>query len=366
MHDLTVVIADLGPGGAQRVASVLANELSSRGVRVCFVTLSGKRADHFRLVDVITRCALDVRDESQWVVGAMVANFRRTRALRSAIRKAAAPTVLAFVGATNVLSILACVGLPVQVVVSERNDPERQSLGRIWDWLRRQTYPYASVVTANSQHALETMRQYVPAVKLTLVRNPVPVPPEVGEGALDPMSRILCVGRYSRQKGQDVLLTAFARVAPSTPGWRLALVGEGDSEASLRDQSETLGVAARVDWIRPVLDIWPIYRQAQMFVLPSRHEGTPNALLEAMACGLAVIVSDSSGGALDYVKDGTTGLVVPVDDVDALAFAMASLVSDPQRRARLGNSAKERVLAEAGGSSIATWVQILQLGKNIA
>ena len=98
-----------------------------------------------------------------------------------------------------------------------------------------------------------------------------------------------------------------------------------------------------------------------MFVLPSRFEGMPNALLEAMAAGLAVIVTDASPGPLEVVEPGVRGLVVPSDDPVALAAAMESLASDPDRCRRMGDAARARIAALDWPQLEPLWRSILAL-----
>lgn len=359
--DLAVIISDLGPGGAQRVVSALVEAMHVRGVRVCLVTLSAPSGDHFSLPPAIRRVALDLQRPSGSPWAAASANLRRVIALRRAIRALHPATVLAMVGNTNILTIVACVALDVRVVVSERNDPVRQSLGRPWDWLRRLTYRFADVVSANSRQALAGMAAYVPAAKLALVPNPVTLPATPADvSGSRPAPVLLSVGRHARQKAHDVVLEAFSAVAGTHPAWRLAFIGEGEEEPSLRQQAERIGIAARVDWIPPARDMDSVYRGADAFLLPSRFEGTSNALLEAMAYGLPVVVTDR-GGALDYVTDGSSGLVVPVDDARALAQAMQSLMVDPGLRQRLGAAARARLADSSLDAVVAAWTKVLAL-----
>ena len=361
-----VVVADLGAGGVQRVVTTLVDAFSRRGTRICVVTLSGASSDHFQLPATVTRHALGLQSPASGLIGAISANLGRIRAIRHIVRATAAPTVLALAGITNILTVIACAGLPARVVISERNDPARQRLGRPWDWLRRRLYARADMVTANSRTALTELASYVPAARLALVPNPV-VPPAAQSPRGDGAPHFLSVGRLARQKAYDVVLAAVAQLAPSESPWRLRVVGEGGERDALQAQAHRLGLSGRIDWLAPVRDVWPLYQQADAFVLASRHEGTPNALLEAMACGVPVIVSDACGGALDYVEDGKTGLVVPVEDAAALAGAMQRLITDPALRRRLGDAGRARVTSEAAGEAVRIWERVLGLqGKNAA
>ena len=98
-----------------------------------------------------------------------------------------------------------------------------------------------------------------------------------------------------------------------------------------------------------------------MFVLPSRHEGMPNALMEALSCGLPTVVSDASPGPLELVVDGHNGLVVPVEDIDALAGAMRTLAGDPALREKLGGQAKDSVAGYEFSAALRTWQELIGL-----
>jgi len=357
-HDICLVIADLSGGGGQRVLTQLAAAWSERGRRVCVVTFGTPQSDAFPLDPRATRVCLGGIGPSHGTLAALRANLARLLALRRAIRASRAPTVVSFIGTTNILTVLATMGLKVRVVISERNDPARQTLGRVWDHLRRLIYPRADVVTANSRAALDSLARFVPRRKLAFVANPLKLPTQP-PGTETRERTILNVGRLTTQKAQDVLLDGFAALGETARDWRLVIVGGGEAGDALHRQAEALGIARRVDFTGQVADPFPYYQRAGIFVLPSRFEGTPNALLEAMACGLPSIVSDASGGPLAYVENERTGLVVPADDAEALAAAMRRLITDEPLRARLAVAARERIAMHDADDALATWEDVL-------
>ena len=356
--DVALVIGDLGSGGAQRVVTTLANAWAGEGRRVAVLTLAAPETDFYFVDPAVARRHIGGIGDTRGLVAKLGANLRRVSALRRALSTASPKVVVSFIAPTNVLLILAATGLGLRVVISERNDPARQSFGWAWDALRRLLYRFADTVTANSRGALDTMRAYVPAGKLAFAPNPVP-PPGGGPTAELDAPTILAVGRLHRQKAYDVLLAAFALFTERSPGWRLVVLGDGPLRETLEALAQRHGISPRVEFRGRVSDPYPYYRGADIFVLASRHEGMPNALLEAMSCGLPAIVTDASGGALEFVEHEVTGLVVPTEDPPALAAAMDRLAGSRDLRRRLGSAAKARIADDGFARALMTWDSIL-------
>jgi glycosyltransferase involved in cell wall biosynthesis len=148
------------------------------------------------------------------------------------------------------------------------------------------------------------------------------------------------VGRLAPQKGLDVLIRALADV----PAVRTVLVGQGEEEASLRELAHRLGVAEGIEFRGWNDEPQRLLSSFDIFVLPSRFEGFPLAVLEAQLAELPVVASNV-GSVGEAVVTGTTGILVPPDDPAMLAAALASLAADPDRRRALGQAGRERVLA---------------------
>jgi glycosyltransferase involved in cell wall biosynthesis len=153
---------------------------------------------------------------------------------------------------------------------------------------------------------------------------------------------ILCVGRLIERKGQQHLLRAFADLRTNCEyPVTLTLVGTGDIEPLLRRLAEDLEVSHVVNFIGVISseEMPRVYRQADVFVLPSQNEGMAISLLEAMAAGLPVVVTDT-GGTAELVQEDANGLIVPWQNVDALSKSLAMLVRDGQARGRMGRQSR--------------------------
>ncbi|MCF6525521.1 glycosyltransferase [Streptomyces sp. JJ36] len=165
---------------------------------------------------------------------------------------------------------------------------------------------------------------------------------------------LVCLGRLCRQKGQDVLLRAWPRIAARHPDARLALVGDGAAPPLPPGEA-----AARVLLAGPTTDPGAWYAAADLVVQPSRWEGMALAPLEAMACSRPVVLSEVDG-ARESLPAGQAGpCLVPPEDPHALASAVLRLLADPELRAELGDQAQRHVRAERDVRRTATAVDAL-------
>lgn len=156
-----------------------------------------------------------------------------------------------------------------------------------------------------------------------------------------PDLRVAFAGRHVPVKALDVLLHAWSQTR-RPQGARLVLAGDGPQRQRLMQMAEALGIADTVEFPGTVEDVPRLFADACLYVQPSRQEGLPNAVLEAMAAGLPVIATRISGHE-DVIHDGKTGLLVAPDDANALAAAIERLLSDPGLRDRIGRGARRHV-----------------------
>lgn len=357
---VAIVIESLGGGGAQHVATTLANAWAAQGRQINVITFRDRDSDAFALDPRVCRVVIGGAADSPNPAAAMAANLRRILRLRSTLRQSDAQTVLSFVCSTNVLTVLASWGLRRRVVVSERNDPARQPLPIMWKLMRHLFYRHADLVIANSRAAIDAMSRYVPAAHMTWLPNPLRTAPG-SDGVRYDGPFFLAVGRLTGQKAYDVLIAAFAEIGKLLPGWRLVILGDGPLRDDLTRLSAALGVSERVQFAGHVGDPFAWYRAAKVFVHAARYEGLPNAVLEAMSEALPVVVTDGQPGLRDFVRDGESGIVVGVDSVPALADAMKRLAKDEGLRRRLGGAARDAVAPCRTDRAVAAWSAALAL-----
>lgn len=153
---------------------------------------------------------------------------------------------------------------------------------------------------------------------------------------------VVCVSKLRYEKGIDVLLQAWRLVHEQVPEARLLLIGNGPLEAQLKKLADALGITASVEFAGLKSDIPEQLHQGAVNVLPSRWEGMPNALLEAMACGLACVATRVSGSE-DLIQHGFNGLLVETEDYAQMAQALISLLRDSQLTREYGAQARQTI-----------------------
>jgi glycosyltransferase involved in cell wall biosynthesis len=158
---------------------------------------------------------------------------------------------------------------------------------------------------------------------------------------------LLCVARLVPLKNVALLIEAMAAIGQSDPKAQLIIAGDGPEKASLRAQAVRLGFGDRITFTGHVSheELAPLYRSADVFVLPSDFDNSPNVVLEAMACGLPVVATDA-GGASEYVAAGQGGSLTPPRDAAALAAAVLSWLDDPVRRRNAGAFNRQRIVQQ--------------------
>jgi len=369
-HRLTLIIPSLQYGGAERVLATMADDWVADGRDVTLITLSAAATDTYRLDDRVQRIALDVTGTSTGLLTAIVNNLRRLSRLRCAIRQSRPDVIISFIDRMNVMTLLATVGCRRNVIISERTDPSRHAIGRIWSWLRRRVYPRCRGLVVQSEPIREQMKSIAGSSPVYVIPNPVTAPPDIAEQKQQPTPNtrdneqtprrrtIVGMGRLSAEKGFDILIDAFSRIAGEQTGWQLQILGEGPCRAELAELIEQRQLTDRVTLAGWIEHPETVLRQSDLFVLSSRYEGFPNALLEALACGLPAVVFDVCPA--EIMRDDIDGLRVPAGDVAALSAAMHRLMSNETERARMAQNAPAVIERFSRVRVFAAWNAVLR------
>lgn len=338
MH-IAIYLPSLRGGGAERAMATLANGFADRGLKVDLVLV---RAEGPYLSEVSPGvCIVDLQSNRVLTsLPGLVRYLRRERpqAMLSALNHA------------NVIAVVArmLAGVPVRLVVSERNNvslsgsSSKNLRSRVVLHMMRWAYRKTDGVTAVSGGVADDLANAInlPRDRISVIFNPV-VTPELIEKSRMPLKHpwlgegkppvILGVGRLTPQKDFVTLIRAFAQVR-TVRNCRLVILGEGELRAELEQLVASLGVQDNVQLPGFADNPFAWMSRVRLFVLSSRWEGLPNVLIQAMACGAAVVSTDCPSGPDEILEGGKWGRLVPVGDEEALAEAMVTLLEMPENQ----------------------------------
>ena len=342
MRVLCLIPAMGSAGGAQRVMAHVGTRFADRH-EVTLMTWEAPRTRSFFVlpasIEVIQSGLLGGRN---WVHRAMLI-LARFGAIRRQVKRSRPDVVLSFMDTMNIVAIIGCIGTGIPLVISERIDPSRHRIGRWKSLLRRLLYPMADCCVVQT----ERVRAYFerpPRPNLVVIPNPVTISPQQAQPAIpdrDGNFRIVAMGRLDKQKGFDLLLDAFARLAGDFPNWNLIIFGEGAARDELEGRIRRHGLGARVCLPGVTADPASEFAASHIMAFPSRYEGFPNALAEGQAAGLPVVGFRTVSGVEELVIPHTTGLLADLDrGPAALADCLKELMENPSLRIRLGKQAR--------------------------
>ena len=358
---IAFIIPNLGIGGAERVASLLCNEWVSAGHTVTAVTFEPQGADPAYALDkAVTLRQIDAVYVKRSALSAAVANIRRRFRLRRALESLAPDVIVAFTTEANVVALWAASKLGIPVVVSERNQPVRPGLGWARRLARRRSYGKASAIVVQTEAIADWVRARF-AVPVHVIPNPIQLQSwatRLSKPATE--KRLVAAGRLVPQKGFDRLIASFARLATKHPEWTLVVCGEGSERSALEAEISRLGLHGRISLPGEQKAMYRVFATTDLFVLPSRFEGYPNVLLEALAAGCPVIATDCPGAVGEILDGGTYGLLVPAEDDDALTFGLDRMMSDEGLRASYADKGRDAVAALDAGVVADRWLAVFE------
>lgn len=344
-------------GGAERMLVWLAGQLVARGHHVVIMTLDAPG----------THSAFPLPKDAVWHRLARRGDWRgklqRVRAMHRVLRQHRAGVLVGFVMAADKTVYAAALWARTPLIAAERNDPVI--------YHQRMRLPQRALywtLMALCRRVAVQLPVYVNGYprflrrRIAVIPNPVPpAPPHIGSGSPEGSGVIVALGRLHPQKGFDLLLAAFSQVAVAYPGWRLRIVGDGAERPALVEQTARLGLTAHVTFVGDLRDPGEELHRGDIFAFPSRYEGFPNALAEAMSRGLPCVAFASCKGAASLLEQGDAGeLVVPEESPEAFGRALCQLIAHPEHRHRLGCRA-QRITQTYGTDAIAErWVSHIQ------
>lgn len=329
-QSILFVINYLDLGGAGKMIKYVAN-LSARHIGdVTMLTLYEKERSS-DLNTEISYISLGLENR-----GGLIERYKLIRGIRKVIKNEKTDAVCSFVSDICYTTRLATLGLKVKVLSAERGDPF--TLPFIWKKLMGWTYRNSDYCFFQLPKARDFFGKEVAGKSFVIPNVFIPengITPYYGERK----KTIVSAGRFVAEKRYETLISAFAKVHNEHPEYKMILYGEGPFLEQYKQQAESLGIAGLIEYPGYVRGVAKTIREDGIFVLSSRYEGIPNSLIEALSVGIPCVSTDCTpGGPRFLTKDGKNGLLVPVDDVDAMATAINAIIEDKELARRLSEN----------------------------
>ncbi|MGZ8941566.1 MAG: glycosyltransferase family 4 protein [Methylobacter sp.] len=340
------LVSSLNAGGAERVATTLCNAWADRGYRVTLIpTFSGGGQPFYKISDAVEVIYLaHIAEIKRKSLGSYA---KRLFALRRLIVERQPDVIISFMQQVNVAAIFASAFLRIPVIICERNDPSSEPRSKFWEFACQLTYPYADILTVQTEAVAEKVMQIYPRLrKIHSLPNPLPdgTLAIAKSGLSGRRKTLLSLGRLSTQKQVNIIINAFSEVAPHFEEWDLHVYGDGSLKVEIEKQICDLGLHRRVFLKGLTTEPWQVMADADAFVMASKHEGFPNALLEAMAVGLPCVTFDCPSGPREITDNGKYAMLVKLNDQIGLVTALKKIMSNEIFSIELGNQARKYIL----------------------
>lgn len=325
MKKIVLYIDSMQKGGANRVMANLVDYFTNKGFDVILVndTVSNGEFPEYEVSSLAKRIILNESGAN-----AIISNLKRIKKLRKIILEENPNCVLSFMGPPNVRMLFATVFLPCRKVVSVRNDPNREyGENIIKKFITNCIFLLADGCVFQTEDASKYFFNRIRR-KSTIIVNPVNelffnTPPSNNR------KNIITVGRLFSQKNHKLLIQAFALISKKFPNEKLIIFGEGPLKRELKEYAIDMGIEKCVVFPGSISNVNVELSKAKVFVLSSDYEGLPNALMEAMACGTAVVSTDCpSGGPKYLLKESNAGILVSCNNADEMAEAISIMMNE--------------------------------------
>lgn len=306
-------LGSMNSGGAERVVSVLANKLAEEGHDV-EILLYFNGPIWYEL-----RQDIEVRNDEEFI--GKSGSLKHILFRHSYFKCSKADLIVSFIAPVNMVNLLASVGTGKKIIVADRNDPRFTPFNPVIRLIRNFLYRFANGIVVQSVSNQAYFSKFIQQ-KSKIIMNPVNMGDQVGTAlSTKKQNEIVSVARVIEQKNPEILLSAFYEFQKTYSEYQLTMYGSGDKIEEIKKKAQELGIAEKVNLPGAVHDVFEKIKPAKMFVLASKFEGMPNALVEAMCLGLPVI-STKVSGAVDLIEDGKNGLLVDCNDAQQLCRAM--------------------------------------------
>lgn len=326
----------LGGGGAERVVANLANHFE-RDHHQIIVVASNRVDNEYQINKNVKKIYLN--DNIDIKGNRIIKNIKMIYFLRYLIKKEEPDVVISFMQEPNLRAVLSSIGLKNKVIVSVRNDPEKEYPGILGQVIGKMILPLADGCVFQTVDA-QRWFPYKLQKKSSIIFN------EVAEQFFK-ISRkvpknIVSIGRLNNQKNHVLLIRAFAKLSEKYPDEKLFIYGEGELRNFLEKEIERYKLAKKIFLMGATDHVAEVLSEAKLFVLSSDYEGMPNVLLEALAVGVPCISTDCPcGGPKTIIESGVNGFLIPINDEEELIKKIEYILNNENIANELSIAAKQ-------------------------
>ncbi|MBT8393805.1 MAG: glycosyltransferase family 4 protein [Bacteroidia bacterium] len=342
------VIGKLSAGGAERVISNLSNVLIEK---FDITIITHVNSEPFYLLDkrIKVIACQDYIDKPSSTLQSIKLNYNLIKRISQIIKEQDINIIIGFITSANILSIIAARLNRIPCIISERNNPNIAEIPKLWVVLSRLIYPLANNLVLQTEGVKKIYEKNFNPQKITVLPNPISIQlSQLRKQTLKKERIILTVGRLTKHKCQEQIITAYNNIRPK--GWKVIIIGDGDQKQKLENLIKEYKLSKNIKIISQVKRIDQFYNNASIFVFTSRYEGFPNALIEAMHFGLPCVSTDCNFGPSDLIQEGENGFLVPIDNQTILESRIKKLINDENLRKEF--SIKSKLKTESFKSEV--------------
>jgi glycosyltransferase involved in cell wall biosynthesis len=342
---LLILIPSLTSGGAERVATDLANFWSDKGWTVTILTIADNEDDFYPLDQRIKRTTIGLPNNGSSLASLLLNNFKRVTAIRQVLVREKPVVTISFMEVANCLLAVASIGLAGVNIGTQHNHPPKMSIPSHLDWLRKRVYSKLDAVTALTQKTADHLAHTVGG-NIHVIPNFINYPLVTKASSIsasvykDKFAHIvLAVGSLTYQKGFSRLIDCFSNLASTYIDWCLVIVGEGKLRCDLEEQIRSHNLDKQVFLPGRTGNVADFYKEADIFAFSSHYEGFGLVLAEAMTYGVPAVSFDCDTGPSEIITNNQDGLLIPQDDAIAFTEGLKRLIDNEGLRKELGKNA---------------------------
>ena len=355
---ILIFISMLSRGGAARVTSTLCNEMVKAGHEVHIATNNTTSTIFYQLSESAILHPFHIKKEKTGIWASIKLNFHYIRLARQLIRTIKPDVIIGVEPRVYLYTKLGAIGYNAPVIACDHTSFSRKQ-DSIANFIRYKFYGTADALTILTKKDYNLLGNKFPNKRV--IYNPLSFP--VLDCPTTRKQNILCAGRLDvwHIKGFDIILECWQNLSEKYPDWVLEIAGDGTDEATLhlKQTIEDKGLTDRVVLLGQVENMKDKFAQTSIFALPSRVEGFPMVLMEAMSQGCACIAYEVGGAIPEMVTDNIDGIVIKDSDILAFTEGLSQLIDDNNLRDRLSKNAIKSIERFSPESFMMSWNNLL-------